>query len=178
MFALALMLVSLPVVAGGANAQDERIETWEAEFFPISITYNADLWQGRSVSTFNTNERFQVTARATNFLLQAFEEEKMDAAQCLDAYLISIQQIDGVSDLVQTGDAPLPDGIEGGAEVLVSYDFLWEGRESPVAMIQYLSCHELEPGSLVLIGIETRAGIYEEELEIINAILAGVEFGG
>jgi hypothetical protein len=175
--ALLLTIVALPVLAGVARAQDERIETWEAEFFPIAITYNADLWQGRSVSSFNTNERFQVTARATNFLMQAFEEADMDADACLTAYLSSIEEVDGVSNFVEAENLPLPDGLDEGAEILVSYDFLWEGREQPVAMIQYLSCHEIKPGSLMLIGIETRAGIYEEEIEIIETILAGVEIG-
>lgn len=95
--------------------------------FPIAITYNADLWQGRSVSSFNTNERFQVTARATNFLMQAFEEADMDADACLTAYLSSIEEVDGVSNFVEAENLPLPDGLDEGAEIVVSYDFLLGG---------------------------------------------------
>lgn len=170
-----LMLAVLPFFGMTARAQADDIETWEGEFFPIAITYNADLWQGRSVSRFETNERFQVTARATNFLMQAFESDDLDADQCLAAYIESIEEIEALSDLEDAEDLPMPEGLGDGAEVLVTYDFLWPGREQPVSMVQYLACHEIEPGSLMLIGIETRAGIYEEELDIINALLAGIE---
>lgn len=170
--ALAFVAAAMPF---GSLAQDAAEETWEADFFPVTVTYNSDLWGNRSTSSFEGNERFQVVARATAFTMQMFESDSVTEDTCLELYVESIGEIDGVSDLAETDEHDLPEGIRGADDVLVAYDFLWPGRESTVPMIQYLSCQEIGEGSFVIIGVETRAGIYDEEIEIIEAILAGVE---
>jgi len=175
LLALVIALSCLTSFGAGARAQDDATETWEAEFFPISVTYNSDLWSGRSTSSFEGNVRMQLSSRATAFTLQAFNNDELNGATCLSTYLETIEEIEEVSNMEEVEDGEMPIGLRGADEMLVSYDFLWPGREEPVAMIQYLSCQEIEPGSLMLIGLETRAGIYEEEIEIMNAILDGVE---
>ena len=170
--ALAIAIAALPLLS--ATAQDPADEVWEADFFPITVTYNGDLWGNRSTSSFEGNERFQVVARATVFTPQALETD-IEEADCLDVYIESISSIAGVADLDEVTDRALPAAIRGADVALVGYDFLWPGREDSVPMLQYLSCQAIGEGSLLLIGIETREGIYDEELEIIDAILAGVE---
>ncbi len=172
---LALSLLATVLPFASVAAQEDAEESWEADFFPVTVTYNGDLWGNRSTSSFEGNERFQVVARATVFTLQAFESDNVTAETCLDLYVESIAGIDGVSNLGEVDDRDLPDGIRGADDTLVGYDFQWPGRESTVPMLQYLSCQEIGEGSLLLVGIETRAGIYDEELEIIEAILTGVE---
>lgn len=174
--ALAFVCAGLPFVS--ASAQESAEETWEADFFPVTVTYNGDLWGNRSTSSFEGNERFQVVARATAFTLQMFESDTVTEDTCLELYIESIEEIDGVANLAEADDLDVPTGIRGADDVLVGYEFQWPGRESTVPMLQYLSCQEIEEGSFLLIGIETRAGIYEEEIEIIEAILAGVEITG
>lgn len=171
--ALLLLIVALPALPIAAQSDDE--ETWEAKFFPVTVTYTKGLWGNRTTSSFEGNERFQVVARATSFTMQLFTRDDLTNSDCLDGYLESIEAIDRVSNLIEFEDGEYPAGLPGAADVLVSYDFLWSGRETPVPMIQYVMCQEIEPGSMLLIGIETRAGIYEEEIEIIDGILAGVE---
>ncbi|MCC6704965.1 MAG: hypothetical protein IT334_08800 [Thermomicrobiales bacterium] len=169
-----LVFCLMSLLTASANAQPVEPETWEAESFPVSVTYDRALWGGRSTSSFEGNERMQITARATVFTLQLFEREGMDAAACLEGYLDSIARVDGVSDFAEDEERDYPDGIRGAEDILVSYDFLWPGRSEAVGMVQYLTCQEIEPGRLMLIGVETRAGIYDEEIEIIDGILSGV----
>lgn len=175
LLAVAIALSCLTSLGSGAHAQDEDIETWEAGFFPVSVTYNGDLWGNRSTSSFEGNERMQLSARATVFTLQAFSDNELDGVSCLMAYLNTIEAIEAVSNLEEFEIGEMPIGVRGADEILVKYDFLWPGREAPVPMVQYLSCQVIEPGSLLLIGLETRAGIYDEEIEIMSAILDGVE---
>jgi len=165
---LALMLALSPVSA-------QETETYESEFFPVTVTYNGEIWGSRSTSSFNNNEQLQLTARGTVFFLQAFPADGDDAEDCIDNGVRSVEQSDGVENVEETDELPLPDGPSGGEEALLTYELILEGRENPVTFVQYINCVELDEESLLLVGVETRAGIYEEELEIINGILEGVE---
>jgi hypothetical protein len=107
--------------------------------------------------------------------MQLFDHDTFDGEACLVDYIATISKLDGVSNFADAESLDLPTGLPDAAEALVIYDFQWPGREETVAMVQHLSCLEIEPGRLMLIGIETRAGIYNEEIEIIDGILAGVE---
>ncbi len=173
-FLVLMFIAFLALPLSIVNAQSNDLDTWEAEFFPVSVSYDGDLWKNRSTSSFDAKERFQITARATVFTLQAFDNDTLDGESCLSAYIDSIADIDGVSTMEENDTLDMPTGLRGASDTLVTYEFLWPGRETSVPMVQYLSCQRLDEGSLLLIGIETRAGIYDEEIEIINAILDGV----
>lgn len=168
---LALMLAFSPVSA-------QETETYESEYFPFTLTYNSDVWGSRSTSSFNSNEQLQLTARGTVFFLQAFPADRDDAEDCIANAVRSVERSDGVVNVEENDDLPLPDGPRGGEEALLTYELILQGRENPVTFVQYISCVELDEESLLLVGVETRAGIYEEELEIINGILDGVEIEG
>jgi hypothetical protein len=168
MAVLLLTLVAVPVAA-------QETETYESEFFPLSLTYDTEIWGSRSTSSFNTNEQVQLRSGATVFFLQAFESGGDDADECIASAIESVERVETVENVEETDEFPLPDGPRGGEEVVLTYDISLDGRENPVSMIQYVSCVELDEESLLLVGVETRAGIYEEELEIIDGILAGLE---
>jgi hypothetical protein len=166
-------LLALLLMAGPVSAQET--ETYESEFFPFTVTYNGEVWGSRSTSSFNDNEQLQLTARGTVFFLQAFPADGDDAEDCIANAVRSVERSDNVENVEENDELPVPDGPRGGEEALLTYELTLQGRENPVTFVQYVSCVELDRDSLLLVGVETRAGIYEEELEIIDGILAGVE---
>jgi len=175
MLSIGMALLSLILVAGPAAAQET--ETYEGEFFPFTVTYNSEVWGSRSTSGFEDQERVQLTARATTFFLQAFPAEGDDATDCIANAVKSVETSDRVEGFEETDELTMPDGPRRAKEALMTYDLVPQGREDPVSFVQYVACMEMDGGdSLLLVGIETRAGIYDEELEIINGILAGVEY--
>lgn len=174
-----LMFVTLPLLASPAATQDDEeseMELWEAKSYPITITYNSDIWKGRTSTRFNTTERFETSAGSTIFRMQAFTEASItDEQACVTSWLDNLASTEGTANLSRNTDDDLPEGI-GGEEGLVTYEQLLEGREAPVLMTQYIACQIFEDDVIVLITIDTRAGIYAEEIEIMNGILSGVAF--
>ena len=175
LLATAMAALTLVLAAGPAAAQET--ETYEGEFFPFTVTYNSEVWGSRSTSSFEEQERFQVVSRATVFFLQAVTADGDDSGDCIDNAVQSVDTSEQIENLEQTDELTMPDGPRRAEEALMTYDLAPRGRETPVAFVQYVACMEMDGGeSLLLVGVETRAGIYDEELEIINDILAGVEY--
>jgi hypothetical protein len=171
----AVLLLALVLAISPAAAQET--DTYEGEFFPFTLTYNSDVWGSRSTSSFEEQERVQLVAGASVFFLQAFPAGNDDASDCIANALESVQNARQVENFEETDELPMADGPRRAEEALMTYELVLAGREEPVAFVQYIACMEMDGGdSLLLVGIETRAGIYEEELEIINGILAGVEY--
>lgn len=171
----ALFLLTLLLAAGPAAAQET--ETYESEFFPFTLTYDSEVWGSRSTSSFEEQERLQLVAGASVFFLQAFPSDGDDAEACIANAVRSVERADQVENFEENDDLPMPDGPRRAEEALMTYELVLTGREEPVAFVQYIACMEMDGGdSLLLVGVETRAGIYEEELEIIDGILAGVEY--
>ena len=168
-------LLVLMLAAGPVSAQET--ETYESEFFPFTLTYNSEVWGSRSTSSYDENEQLQLTARATVFFLQAFVANGDDAGDCIANAVQSVEASEQVENLAETDELTMPESPRRAEEVLMTYDLVPQGRENSVSFVQYVACVEMDRGeSLLLVGIETRAGIYDEELEIINGILAGVEY--
>ncbi len=168
------LLLALTLLLTPASAQET--ETYESEFFPFTLTYDSDIWGSRSTSSFDDFEQVQLRSGATVFFLQALESGGDDAEACIANAIKSVERVEAVENVEETDDLPLPDGPRGAEEALLLYDYYPAGRENPVTMTQYIGCIEIDGGeSLLLVGVETRAGIYEEELEIIDGILAGLE---
>lgn len=174
-WSLALVCSVATFSLGPIAVSAQEIRVYDGKFFPFAIIYDGDIWGNRSTTSFETNERLEVRAGATVFFLEAFPSQGQTAEECIDVAIRSVRQVETVENLAENDQLPLPDGPAAGEEVLLTYHFTPEGRESAVLMVQYVHCQELDSESFLLMGIETRAGIYEEELEIINGILAGVE---
>ena len=173
--AIGMIALSFILVASPVNAQET--ETYESEFFPFTLTYNSEVWGSRSTSSFEEQERLQLVARATTFFLQAFTADGDDAGDCIANAVKSVEASEAVENFEENDELTMPDGPRRAEEALMTYDLVPQGRENPVSFVQYVACVEMDGGeSLLLVGIETRAGIYDEELEIINGILAGVEY--
>ena len=164
------------LIANPAMAQSAQTKTYEGEYFPFSLTWNTDVWGSLSTSAFTGNERVQVSAGATVFFLQAFDANGDDARDCIASAVQSVKAIDGVEQLEENDELPMPDNAPRGSnEVLLTYDLTLPGREAPVPFVQYLSCVAIGDDALLLVGAETRQGIYEEEIEIIDDLLLGLD---
>jgi hypothetical protein len=168
--ASALLIVS-PVMA-----QSAETKTYEGEFFPFSLTWDTDVWGSSSSSSFTGNEQIQISVGATVFFVQAFDANGDSERDCIAGAVQSVKATDGVEQLDENDELPLPDNApSGSSEVLLTYDLTLPGREAPVSFVQYLSCVTMGDDALLLVGVETRAGIYEEELEIIDGLLSGLK---
>jgi hypothetical protein len=173
---LLAVAASALLVVSPAMAQSAQTKTYEGEFFPFSLTWNTDVWGSSSSSAFTGNEQVQITAGATVFFLQAFDAKGDDARDCIANAVQSVKAVDGVEQLEENDELPLPDNAPSGSnEVLLAYDLTLPGREAPVSFVQYLSCVAMGDDALLLVGVETRQGIYEEEIEIIDSLLLGLE---
>src|SRR4051794_24742927 len=173
---LLVVAASALLIASPAIAQSAKTDTYEGEYFPFSLTWNTDVWGSSSSSAFTGNERVQVSAGATVFFVQAFDAKGDDARDCITNAIQSVETADGVEKLDENEELPLPDNAPNGSnEMLLTYDLTLPGREAPVSFVQYLSCVAIGNDALLLVGAETRQGIYEEEIEIIDSLLLGLK---
>lgn len=164
------------LIASPAMAQSAQTKTYEGEFFPFSLTWNTEVWGSSSTSAFTGNEQFQISAGSTVFFLQAFDANGDDPRDCIASAVQSVDASDGVEGLEENDELPMPDNAPRGSnEVLLTYDLTLPGREAPVPFVQYLSCVAIGDDALLLVGAETRQGIYEEEIEIIDDLLLGLD---
>jgi len=173
-----LAVLSLVVMlAGGfaapAMAQDEEpdIDTYVSDAYDFSIEWDQNLWNSSSSVSFGDQESLTISNGVTTVSFNLSPASGQSVAECTD---LAVSDIESNPDFLEPKavnnlEVPGPLGSDDG--VTLVYRELLEGRTSPVEIGAYVTCQPVTIDGMLLIQVETRLGIWGEEMEIVEALL-------
>lgn len=170
-------LAMMGVLVAPANAQEEPdIKTYVGETYDFSLEWDRDVWNSSTSVSFGDQESVSVSTGTTTVEIVAGPAAGQSVQDCIDTAVEDIQDTPEYLDPEIVNDIETP-GDAGDDGVTMVYGELLDGRESPVEIGRYITCAPVFDDGMLLIQVDTRLGIWGEEIEIVDALLATLEIG-
>jgi hypothetical protein len=173
MAAFAMIGALFAAGARGTNAQGG--ETFEAESYDWSVTYDDSVWEVTEEDSEPGFDIIRLQSEFGNVLVAGFEGFDGDAAECVAAYEDLIAEGDGISN-VDTDDSLDTPRAPSDAEVTV-YTYTVEfddGSEGDIA--EYIECRTLAEGEAVLrLSFLTLLPLWDDALPVFEDLYDGIE---
>jgi hypothetical protein len=167
---LVVLVIMLALIGGralSAAAQDAEIETYASEQYDFSLEWNTDLWSSYSTSSFDDQESIWLSTGTVTVQLDLAAADGT-VRDCVADAVTAAQGTPEFLEPAATDDLTMPAALKGSKATTLTYGMLLEGRTNPVSYGRYLACVSVSPDGMLLIQVEIRTGIWDEELEVVD----------
>jgi hypothetical protein len=154
-----------------ASAQTDDVETYASEQYDFSLEWNTDLWSSYSTASFADQESIWLSTGTVTVQLDLAAAENGSARDCVADAVTAVQATPEFLEPVATDDLTMPAALKGSKATTVTYGMLLEGRTNPVPFGRYLVCAPVSPDGMLLIQVEIRTGIWNEEIDVVDDLL-------
>jgi hypothetical protein len=165
---LAAVLFLVGAHAAGARAQVDDVKIYTSEQYDFSLKWNTEVWRSYSTSSSGDQESIWISTDTVTVQIDLAPAKKQTAQSCVDDAVTGVQQTKGILQPVETKDLAAPDTLKGSKSIILKYPKFLDGRTTTVNFGRYIACVPVSPNGMALIQVEIRAGIWGEELEVVN----------
>jgi hypothetical protein len=169
LFAAAARGTAAAPAAGGGG------ETFAAESYDWSVTYDDSVWEVTEESNEPGFDIIRLQSEFGNALVAGFEGFGGDAAECVDSYEDLIADNEGVSNIDTDDSLDTPSAPNDAEFTVYTYTVEFEdGSEGDV--VEYIECRVLVEGEAVMrISFLTLLQIWDDALPVFEDLHEGIE---
>lgn len=172
----AVMLAGTLAVPVMAQDDEPDMDSYISDAYDFSVEWDRDVWNSSSSASFNDQESFWISNGVTNVSFTIAPAGGQTVDECVE---VAVSDIESTPEYIEpeiVNDIEIP-GARDDEGVTMVYGELLDGRESPVEVGLYLTCTPVGPDGMLLIQVDSRLGIWGEEIEIVEALLDTLDPG-
>jgi hypothetical protein len=166
--AVVVALLLLGRGPGLAAAQDDEIKTYASEQYDFTLEWNTDLWSSYSTSSFDDQESIWLSTGTVTVQLDLAAAGDRTVRDCVADAVTAVQGTPEFLEPSATDDLSAPAALKGSKSTMLTYGMVLDGRTNPVSFGRYLACVPVSPDGMLLIQVEIRTGIWDEEIEVVD----------
>ena len=169
------------VALNDIEAGDLDDDTFTDTALGYAFTWDDAVWTGELLEDAETAGVFLSTDDEELFATVTVDGSLgyggIDPEQCIADYVDSLETVEGYSSFRREQSLAGPEPARDGAGEVYSYTFTYEDGEEG-ELVAYVECRPIDDASMIRINIQTSEESLEENLDVFEELLAGIEIDG